>query len=109
MSVAVSTSGASPFLAGWVRRRVSEIVGDEVADLAQVLGETRAAVRSAGVSSEGLDWGGLVGNLIWPLVLAGDIDLALSAAEGWVEAVLVSASPAVPADPAPELSGIETV
>jgi len=91
VSIAVSTAGVSPWLAGWVRRRISEVVGAEVADLAAIVGETRSAIRSAGVSSEGLDWGDLVEGALWPLVRGGHPELARSAAKRWLEAILLAA------------------
>jgi precorrin-2 dehydrogenase / sirohydrochlorin ferrochelatase len=88
VSVAVSTGGSSPFLAGWLRRRVGQVVGPEVAMLVAVVGETRTTIRAAGVSSEGLDWEGLVEGALWPLVQAGDLATARSVAARWVEDVL---------------------
>lgn len=88
VSVAVSTGGASPWLAGWLRRRIAELVGPEVGVLGGIVGSARSAVRSAGVSSEGLDWGGLVDDVLWPLVEAGDLEMARSAASRWVGLVL---------------------
>jgi precorrin-2 dehydrogenase/sirohydrochlorin ferrochelatase len=85
VSIAVSTAGVSPWLAGWVRQRVGAAVGAEVADLATIVGEARTAVRSAGLSSEGLDWSGLVDGELWPLVREGRLELARSAARRWVE------------------------
>ena len=88
VSIAVSTAGVSPWLAGWVRRRIAQVVEEEVAELALVVGEARTAVRAAGVSSEGLDWDFLVDEILWPLVRAGDDESARAAAAGWVTSVL---------------------
>jgi len=88
VSVAVSTAGVSPWLAGWVRRRIGEVVGEEVGELAAITGEARTAIRAAGVSSEGLGWDDLVEEVLWPLVRSGDVETARSAAARWVEAVL---------------------
>lgn len=90
VSVAVSTGGVSPWLAGWLRRRVGEVVGPEVATLATLVGEARRTIRAAGVSSESLDWGGLVDDVLWPLVSAADLATARSAAARWVEDVLAA-------------------
>lgn len=94
VSIAVSTGGVSPWLAGWVRRRIGEAVGEEIADLATIIGEARTAVRSAGVSSEGLGWDDLVEGVLWPLVRSGDLETARSAAARWVRAVLADSETA---------------
>lgn len=54
--VAVSTSGRSPALAGWIRDTVAERVGPEVAVLAEWLSEAREEMKAAGRSTEGVDW-----------------------------------------------------
>ena len=92
VSIGVSTAGVSPWLAGWVKRLIGEAVGAEVADLAAIVGETRAAVRAAGVSSEGLDWAGLVEGALWPLLQAGDLEPARAAAKRWAGDVLDAGS-----------------
>ena len=43
--LSVSTSGKSPALAGWIRRRLQNSFGTEYARLLQVLGQTREWVR----------------------------------------------------------------
>jgi siroheme synthase-like protein len=90
VSVAVSTAGVSPFLAGWLRRRISAIMGPEVGELAAVVGEARAAIRRSGVSSEGLEWDQVVDGTLWPLVGAGELELARATAARWVEAVVAA-------------------
>jgi len=60
VTVAVSTAGVSPFLAAWLRRRIAEVVGPELADVAELVGEARRALREAGRSTESADWGSLV-------------------------------------------------
>ena len=70
VSVSVSTGGASPALAGWLRDRVAEVVGPEVAVLADLLGEARASVKASGRSTEDLDWRPVLDELV-PLVREG--------------------------------------
>ena len=105
VSIAVSTAGVSPWLAGWVRRRIAEVVEEEVAELAVVIGEARTAVRSAGVSSEGLDWDCLVDEILWPLVRAGDVESARASAAGWVASVLAGGAGGAPAPGGPAEGG----
>lgn len=53
---AVSTDGASPALAGYLRNRLREFLTDDVATIAEILAVERAAVQAAGGSTEAIDW-----------------------------------------------------
>ncbi len=86
VSVAVSTGGSSPWLAGWVRDRVASVVDADVAALAEIVAEARKSVLDSGGGSSGLDWAGLVEDHLWPLVRAGEILEARLVAKRWVEA-----------------------
>jgi precorrin-2 dehydrogenase / sirohydrochlorin ferrochelatase len=52
----VSTDGASPALAGYLRDQCAALLTDEVVALAERLATERAAIRAAGGTTEGLDW-----------------------------------------------------
>ena len=54
--VSVSTSGASPALAAWVRDRVAAALPAGLGDYARRLAAQRAAHHAAGTSTEGLAW-----------------------------------------------------
>jgi precorrin-2 dehydrogenase / sirohydrochlorin ferrochelatase len=56
VTVAVSTSGYSPALAGWIRERIAADLGPEVALLAELLSEARDALKASGRSTEDVDW-----------------------------------------------------
>ena len=56
LTVAVSTAGSSPALAGWLRDRLSEAIGAEFAAAAETLAAERAALHEDGKTTEGLDW-----------------------------------------------------
>jgi siroheme synthase (precorrin-2 oxidase/ferrochelatase) len=56
VTVAVSTGGASPALAAWLRRDLEAVVGPEIADVALRLAEERRRVHASGASTEGIDW-----------------------------------------------------
>jgi len=56
VTVAVSTSGYSPALAGWIREQIAADVGPEVALLAELLAEARDALKASGRSTEDVDW-----------------------------------------------------
>lgn len=53
---AISTDGASPALAGYLRDRLAEILDDRVAEIADILASERKAVQAAGGSTEDIDW-----------------------------------------------------
>jgi len=91
VSVGVSTGGVSPFLAGWVARRIAAVVGPEVAVLVRLVGDVRLAVRAAGISTEDLDWDGLVNGCLWPILDDGGPraeSLARAAADDWIAGCL---------------------
>ncbi len=54
---AISTDGASPALAKYLRDRLAELLDDRVAEIADVLAAERAAVQARGGSTEDVDWG----------------------------------------------------
>jgi siroheme synthase-like protein len=86
VSVAVSTGGLSPYLAGWIKRQIAGVLPPEVGELATLVGRCRSSLRTAGLSSEDADWDALVDGLLWPLVSEGRMPEAATAAEAWVEA-----------------------
>ncbi len=53
---AISTDGASPALAGYLRDRLAEILDDRVGEIAEILAAERKAVQNAGGSTEDIDW-----------------------------------------------------
>jgi precorrin-2 dehydrogenase/sirohydrochlorin ferrochelatase len=54
--ITFSTSGESPALASWLRRRFAEEFGPEYATLVEMLAEQRTALQAEGQATEGLDW-----------------------------------------------------
>ncbi len=56
VTIAVSTGGASPSLAGWLRDRIGDNVGPEVGDVAMELLAERATLHEQGKTTEGIDW-----------------------------------------------------
>jgi len=60
--VSVSSSGASPSLAQWVRRRIQEFLPTGLGRVASTLREERAALHARGLSTE-LDWSARVDEL----------------------------------------------
>lgn len=53
---AISTDGASPALAGYLRDRLAEVLTAGVAEIADTLAAERAAVKARGQSTEDVDW-----------------------------------------------------
>jgi precorrin-2 dehydrogenase/sirohydrochlorin ferrochelatase len=56
ITVAVSTGGYSPALAGWLKEQIADQIGPELACLAEMLSEARDELKAEGRSTEGLDW-----------------------------------------------------
>jgi precorrin-2 dehydrogenase/sirohydrochlorin ferrochelatase len=88
VSVAVSTGGTSPALASWLKTRLADLIGPEMGEVALLLGEVRAAVRSAGLPTEGLAWTELLDQELVSAVAAGRLDEAHERASRWLEAQL---------------------
>jgi siroheme synthase-like protein len=76
VSIAVSTAGASPALAGWLRDRIVEALGPGVGDLAALLGEGRRRMHDEGRSTETIDWRRLLDGPLPNLVRQGRVDEA---------------------------------
>jgi len=76
VTVSVSTSGASPALATWLRGRIAEALGPGIEDLAALLEEGRRLVHERGGSTEAVDWASLLDGPLAGLVAAGRIDQA---------------------------------
>jgi len=71
VSVAVSTGGASPALAAWLRARLAESGGPGLGELADLLGLARQRLHEAGRSTERVDWTALLDGPLPALVRAG--------------------------------------
>lgn len=56
ITVAISTGGASPALASWLRAEIATLVGPEYEELVARLAAERVNVKAAGNSTEDIDW-----------------------------------------------------
>jgi len=74
VSVAVSTGGASPAMASWLRRRIAETLGDDLGVLADLLAEARHQLMTEGRPTTTVDWAALLDGPLPGLVRDGDID-----------------------------------
>jgi siroheme synthase-like protein len=89
VSVAVSTGGASPALAAWLRSRLAT-ASRGAGDLADVLGDARTRLVASGRSTESLGWTALLDGPLPDLVASGD----LQAARAILDAALDELGPA---------------
>jgi siroheme synthase-like protein len=83
-----STSGRSPALATWLRRRYDDELGPEHVALLELLAEERDRRRADGQPTEGLDWQGALDSGMLELVREGN----LAEAKERLEACLSSSS-----------------
>ena len=90
VTVAVSTGGASPALAAWLRDRAAAAIGPEAGNMAVLLDEARRRVRAQGQSTEMTDWSAILSGPFVDLVQSGRLDEARA---------LLAAAVAVQPDP----------
>ncbi len=76
VSVAVSTAGASPALAGWLRDRAVEALGPGIGALAALLENGRRRLHDQGRSTETVDWRRLLDGPLPDMVRRGHMDQA---------------------------------
>ncbi|MGC8626356.1 MAG: precorrin-2 dehydrogenase/sirohydrochlorin ferrochelatase family protein [Acidimicrobiales bacterium] len=76
VTVAVSTGGASPALAVWLRDRAAEACGEGIGALSEVLAQARREIRAAGRHTEPANWHGLLDGPLLQLVRDGRLDEA---------------------------------
>lgn len=74
--ISVSTSGRSPALASFLRRKVATCIDPAVGRVAEMLGEARRELHARGRSTEGLPWEELVNDDLVQLVASGREDVA---------------------------------
>jgi siroheme synthase-like protein len=79
LMVTVSTGGASPALASWLRSRLEEAIGPEFTDVVARLAIERSAVHAAGQSTEDINWRPIIEgvlqelNINTPLLLLDEV------------------------------------
>ncbi|MDA8309970.1 MAG: bifunctional precorrin-2 dehydrogenase/sirohydrochlorin ferrochelatase [Actinomycetota bacterium] len=74
VTVAVSTGGASPALAVWLRRQIAEALGEGLGEMAELLANARRAVQASGRPTESVDWRAVLAGPFTELVQAGRLD-----------------------------------
>jgi precorrin-2 dehydrogenase / sirohydrochlorin ferrochelatase len=76
VNVAVSTSGSSPALATWLKRRIAADLGPGLEALASLLEEARRRAHEEGRSTESIDWARLLDGPVPGLLDAGQTEEA---------------------------------
>src|SRR5215471_17375413 len=74
--VTVGTGGRSPALAAWLKARLQQELGPEYATLLDLLSDAREQLRSAGGSSEEVDWQRALDSGMLDSIRAGRVDEA---------------------------------
>ena len=72
--VSISTSGASPGLATYLRRRLETELEGCLGAAAVLLSDVRTELHNRGVSTESLDWSEVIGPTLFDLVAGGTDD-----------------------------------
>ena len=88
VSVAVSSGGASPALAAWLRRRIGASLGANRGVLAGLLEDGRRALRAAGRPTTAVDWTAVLEGELPGLVAAGRLDEAKRRVDAAVAAAI---------------------
>jgi siroheme synthase-like protein len=85
VTVAVTTGGASPALAGWLRDRTADALGPGLAELAGLLADARRRVHERGQSTERVAWRELLDGPLPSLVRQGRTDEARRVVDAFLE------------------------
>lgn len=81
VTVAVSSGGASPALASWLRNLAARTLPLGAGDLAELLDSARRSLQSRGVETSRIDWHALLDGPLPGLVAAGRTEEALRLVE----------------------------
>jgi siroheme synthase-like protein len=74
VTISVSTAGASPALASWLRDRIAESLSPGIENLAALLEDARRIVHEQGRSTEDVNWAEILEGPLPALAAAGDIE-----------------------------------
>ena len=74
--VAITTAGASPAMASYLRRRLDGALEPELGDVALLLRRVRRDLQAAGVPTEGLPWSRAITPALFDQVRHGDLEAA---------------------------------
>lgn len=90
VTVAISTNGASPAVAAWIKVQVETAVGPEVEALVHLADEARTMLTRAGRPTSAIAWAPLFDDTLVPLLRAGRREEARAALEAAVFDALVA-------------------
>lgn len=79
--VTVSTTGRSPAVASWLRRRIDDVLSPHVAKLVDAAAQARARIKRVHGSTEAVDWADTLdrhGGHLLELVAGGESDAAVA-------------------------------
>lgn len=76
VTVAVSTGGASPAMAAWLRRRIASQLDDNLGALADLLDAARRRLLAAGRPTTAVDFRALLDGAAGDAARAGDLEMA---------------------------------
>lgn len=93
LNVAISTGGASPAIASWIRARLDDAIDEHFGEVVDLVAEARDQVRARGLSSEGLPWGELIEQLTSVLQKGGGRPQCHELTMLWLEAELGEPTP----------------
>lgn len=74
VTVAVSTGGASPALATWLRSQIAQALGERLGELAEVIADARRTIQESGRATGSVDWHTILSGPLLELVQAGHLD-----------------------------------
>jgi siroheme synthase-like protein len=92
VTVSVSTGGASPALAGWLRDRVADWLGPGTGRLASLLDEARQRLHALGLSTESVPWRRLLDGPLPELVRRGRTEEARAALDAFLHSLTSTSS-----------------
>ena len=90
ITVAISSAGKSPALAKWLRQHVQGELGPEYKELTELLNSEREEMRSAGFSSEDVNWSEIFAKGVVDLVKDGKTEEARKVIRGVISKVTES-------------------
>ena len=90
LSVAISTGGASPAIASWVRERLDDVLDERFSDIVDLVAAARTTVRDRGLSSEGMPWADLINQMVAAVDSGSGVAHCRALCDLWLESELTT-------------------